>query len=52
MHQLTIRGFDEELAGRIRQLASRDRHLVESGRIEAADAGARVWESAMTGRKS
>ena len=24
MHQLTIRGFDEELAGRIRQLASRE----------------------------
>ena len=24
MHQLTIRGFDEELAGRIRELASRE----------------------------
>ena len=41
MNQLTVRGFDDELAERIRRLAKRDGTSLKKGGAEAAAQGSR-----------
>ena len=44
MNQLTIRGFDDELAGRIRQLASRERISMNRAALRLLRRGAGLGE--------
>ena len=44
MNQLTIRGFDDELAGRIRQLASRERILMNRAALRPLRRGTGLGE--------
>ena len=43
MNQLTVRGFDDELADRIRRLAKRDGTSLNQAALKNAAQGSRGW---------